>query len=36
MCPPEDCGGPWGYADLLAAISGTEHEEHDGMLEWVG
>ena len=20
-CPPEDCGGPWGYAELLAAIA---------------
>ena len=20
-CPPEDCGGPWGYADYLAAIA---------------
>ena len=19
-CPPDDCGGPWGYANLLAAL----------------
>ncbi len=35
-CPPEDCGGIWGYADFLAAIIDPEHPEHDDMLEWVG
>ncbi len=35
-CPPEDCGGAYGYADLLQAISDPEHEEHDDSLEWVG
>ncbi|PKO23610.1 MAG: hypothetical protein CVU38_03220 [Chloroflexi bacterium HGW-Chloroflexi-1] len=35
-CPPEDCGGPWGYPDLLAALADPKHEEHDSMLEWVG
>ena len=35
-CPPEDCGGPWGYADYLAAIADPEHEEHEEMLEWRG
>ncbi len=35
-CPPEDCGGPWGYADLLAAIQNPDHESHEEMLEWVG
>lgn len=34
--PPEDCGGPWGYQDFLAAIGDPEHEEHEAMLEWVG
>lgn len=34
--PPEDCGGPWGYADLLAALSDPGHEEHESMLEWIG
>ena len=28
-CPPEDCGGVDGYADLLAAIRDPDHEEHD-------
>ena len=35
-CPPEDCGGIWGYASLLAAIRDPEHPEHDERLEWVG
>jgi hypothetical protein len=35
-CPPEDCGGMWGYADFLEAIHDPKHPEHDEMLEWVG
>jgi hypothetical protein len=35
-CPPEDCGGPWGYGDFLAAIADPEHEEHDSWLTWAG
>ena len=35
-CPPEDCGGVWGYANLLKIISDSSHPEHDEMLEWLG
>jgi hypothetical protein len=35
-CPPEDCGGPWGYAEFLEAIRDPKHEEHDSLLEWIG
>ena len=35
-CPPEDCGGPWGYADFLAAMADPRHEDHRDMKEWVG
>lgn len=35
-CPPEDCGGVWGYADFLEAIGDPQHAEHQELLEWVG
>lgn len=35
-CPPEDCGGLWGYQDFLEAIMNPAHTEHEAMLTWVG
>jgi hypothetical protein len=35
-CPPEDCGGVWGYAEFLEVISDPNHESHEDMLEWIG
>ena len=35
-CPPEDCGGPWGYENLLEAIGNPDHEQHEELLEWLG
>ena len=35
-CPPEDCGGPWGYSEYLAAIADPQHEQHEELLEWWG
>ena len=35
-CPPEDCGGGWGYRNFLEAIQDPDHPEHDELLEWVG
>ncbi len=35
-CPPEDCGGPWGYENLLAVLADKKHPEHEGMQEWIG
>lgn len=35
-CPPEDCGGPWGYQDFLEAIGNPDHERHEEFVEWIG
>ena len=35
-CPPEDCGGAWGYADLKETLADPAHEDHEEMLEWLG
>jgi hypothetical protein len=35
-CPPEDCGGPWGYAELLEILADPAHPQHDEQLQWVG
>ena len=34
--PPEDCGGPWGYAELLEVIGEPEHPDHEQTREWFG
>src|SRR5690349_16792675 len=34
-CPPEDCGGIWGYDDLLEAIRNPDNPEHDELREWL-
>jgi len=33
-CPPEDCGGPWGYGNLLEALADPDHPNHDDLTEW--
>ncbi len=35
-CPPEDCGGPPGYAHLLEAIADPDHEDHAELSAWLG
>jgi hypothetical protein len=34
--PPEDCGGIWGYAELVNVLSDPAHPEHQDRLEWLG
>jgi hypothetical protein len=34
-CPPEDCGGVWGYQELLVILQQPEHPEHESMAEWI-
>jgi Plasmid pRiA4b ORF-3-like protein len=33
-CPPEDVGGPPGYAEYLEALSDSAHPEHKPMRRW--
>ena len=35
-CPPEDCGGPWGYENLLEALSDPTNPNHKELAEWAG
>lgn len=35
-CPPEDCGGPYGYAQLLETLADPAHDEHAEMRRWAG
>lgn len=35
-CPPEDCGGTWGYMDFLKSIKNPRHAEHLRMLKRIG
>lgn len=35
-CPPEDCGGPWGYENLKKIFSDPSNIEHKEMKEWCG
>jgi hypothetical protein len=33
--PPEDSGGPWGFAELMRALSDEKHPEHEMYLDWM-
>ena len=35
-CPPEDCGGIWGYQDFLDIIQDSSHAEYEETMEWIG
>lgn len=35
-CPPEDCGGIWGYSDMLKILKQPHHAEYESYVEWLG
>lgn len=35
-CPPENSGGPWGYAEMLQVRADPEHDEHEETVDWLG
>ena len=34
-CPPEDCGGAWGYAELLSILNDPENPEYEEKMDWL-
>ncbi len=34
--PPDDCGGIWGYYEMLDALSDPDHPDHEEYDEWLG
>ena len=35
-CPPEDCGGPWSYPELLETLRGPGNQERRELIDWLG
>jgi hypothetical protein len=35
-CPPEDCGGAWGYEEILTALEEHDPDKHQEQLKWFG
>jgi hypothetical protein len=36
VCPPEDCGGPPGYYDMLNILKDEDDPEYEETMEWLG
>lgn len=35
-CPPEDCGGVWGYKNIINILKDQKNPEYKETLEWLG
>lgn len=35
-CPPEDCGGIWGYHELIEVLADPKHADYEERIEWCG
>jgi len=35
-CPPEDCGGPHGYQELIKVLANRSHPEYGATRKWLG
>lgn len=34
-CPPEDCGGPWAFMEMLKILKMPSHPDHSELMEWL-
>jgi hypothetical protein len=35
-CPPEDCGGVWGYKRMLNVLKNPKHKSYQEIMRWIG
>jgi hypothetical protein len=35
-CPPEDCGGIYGYYEMMEVRNDPKHPEYEDVMEWLG
>lgn len=35
-CPPEDCGGTYGYRDLCKVLKNPNHPDYAELIDWLG
>lgn len=34
-CPPEDCGGVWGFEEMIEILKQPKHPEYNNYMEWL-
>lgn len=34
-CPPEDCGGPYGFREMLKKFRNPKHKDYEALLDWL-